>query len=102
MANKKANLEHLALELESVEKGKREQGVACDYGNIIAHARNDEYPRSSLIKELVDSNLKWFAKKVLDGYYEAERQQEEYDNRKVSETIEADTPEVADPAEGIR
>lgn len=67
-------LEDLALEIESVQKGKVEKGEQVDYGELLSHIRSNGYSRQLLIQELTDLQLKFFAKKLASGYYEEENE----------------------------
>jgi hypothetical protein len=58
-------LEVLAQELETLRDGK---GMRVD--DLIKKARNDDYPRESMVRDLGEAHLKFFAEKLATGYYE--------------------------------
>lgn len=55
-------LERLAREIETMQDP--------ELASLVLHARDNMYDRDTLIQELIDAHLRFFAKKLKDGYYD--------------------------------
>lgn len=64
MKKKYPKLERLARELETMRNPQLDE--------LIAHVRNDKYDRETLIRELVDARLRFFANRLKEMYYDQE------------------------------
>ena len=72
-------LEVLAKEITTIGTGKGK-----DYSDLIYNIRNNEYPREELIRDLINNQLKYFAGKLHDGYYERQNKLEKEINAKAN------------------
>lgn len=63
----KPKREVLALELESVADGQ-----GRDLSELIAKVRNDDYPDSDLVRDLMVNKLRFFATKLILKHYDTE------------------------------
>lgn len=61
-------MQQLIKELQTVKEGKPEMTASVDL--IIEHAKTPGYPVQSLINELRENKLGWFANKLANNQYE--------------------------------